>query len=149
MTDVATKTRPERARGRTLAVPSQRGSTTIADRVIEQMASIAANEVDGVVGLGGSLSRAMGQVVGRVRGKEHTTPGVEVEVSATQAAVDLMVRMHYPASIPEVTDEIRRRVVERIGSLAGLQVVEVNIAIIDLVLPGESDEDAAAAPRVQ
>jgi uncharacterized alkaline shock family protein YloU len=149
MTDVATRTRPERARGRVPAIPSQRGSTMIADSVIAQIASIAAHEVDGVAGLGGSLSRAMGQVVGRIRGKEHATPGVGVEVGSKQAAVDLTVRMRYPVSIPTVTDQIRRRVVQRIHSLAGLQVVEVNIAVIDLVIPDDGDEDSASTPRVQ
>ncbi|MGH8910115.1 MAG: Asp23/Gls24 family envelope stress response protein [Egibacteraceae bacterium] len=128
---------------------AHRGSTTIADSVVAKIASIAAREVEGVAGLGGSLSRAMGQVVGRVRGREHTTAGVGVEVGTKQAAVDLTVRMHYPVAVHEVAGQIRQNVIARVGSLAGLQVVEVNIAIIDLMFPDDSDEDWASSPRVQ
>ncbi len=159
MTDVATKARtgagqvgvtPASAlEPQAIAPPAERGATSIADSVVTKIAAIAAREVDGVAGLGGSLSHTVDQVVGRIRGKEHATAGVAVEVGSTQAAVDLIVRMQYPVAVHEVADQIRQNVIDRIGTLVGLEVVEVNIAVIDLVFPEEHDEQPPPAPRVQ
>ena len=122
------------------AAPRDRGTTTIAPSVVAKIASIAAREVDGVAGMGGPVAGAMGQVVGRIRGQEHDAAGVFVEVGTTQAAVDLTVRLSYPTAVLQVTDEIRRRVADHIRSLSGLEVVEVNIDVVELVSP----EDAAS-----
>ena len=133
--------------------PAQRGTTTIADGVVAKVASLAVHEIDAVAGLGGPLSGAVGQVVGRLRGREHATTGVGVEVGTSEAAVDLAVRIHYPASIPQVAEQIRENVVDRIERLVGLKVVEVNIAVVDMVFPHEEDEEAdqaaEAPPRVE
>ncbi|MGH8931778.1 MAG: Asp23/Gls24 family envelope stress response protein [Egibacteraceae bacterium] len=159
MTDVATRTSADAGQvgftsrsalePQALVPRAERGATSIADSVVTKIASIAAREVDGVTGLGGSLSSAVDQVVGRIRGKEHATAGVAVEVGSTQAAVDLIVRMQYPVAIHEVADQIRQNVIDRIGTLVGLEVVEVNIAVIDLVFPEEHDEQSPPASRVQ
>lgn len=148
MTDTTT---PTAAPGeRALTSPGERGTTTIADSVVAKIVSIAVREVDGVASLGGSVSGAMSQVVGRIRGKEHDTAGVGVEVGQTQAAIDLSVRVQYPVAIPDVTEQIRQNVIDRVETLVGLNVVEVNIAVVDLVFPQGEDEAAEQpAPRVQ
>jgi len=130
---------------------TDRGTTTIADGVVAKIAALAAREVRGVVSMGGGASNALGGVVGRIRGQEHTTAGVGVEVGETEAAVDLAVRVRYPEPIRRVADELRDRVTERIESMTGLSVVEVNVQVADLVFPGESPEDVAqsGAPRVR
>jgi uncharacterized alkaline shock family protein YloU len=140
---LSTETRPmstSSTSGDTPSLSSEQGTTTIADTVVSKIAAIAAREVDGVAELGGSIAGAIGSVVGRIRGKENTTAGVGVEVGATQAAVDLSMRVMYPASIHGVADAVRQNVIDRIESMTGLSVVEVNIAVVDLVFPGSEDE---------
>lgn len=137
------ETRPvpsSRASGDTPSLSTEQGTTTIADTVVSKIAAIAAREVDGVAELGGSIAGAIGSVVGRIRGKENQTAGVGVEVGATQAAVDLSMRVQYPASIHQVADAVRQNVIDRIESMTGLSVVEVNIAVVDLVFPGSEEE---------
>lgn len=128
------------AAGSTLPERAERGTTTIADSVVAKLAAIAVRHVEGVAGMGGALSGTMGQVVGRIRGREHATGGVGVEVGQTQAAVDLTVRLHYPVAVHELAEEIRRSVADHIRRLTGLEVVEVNIAVIDLLFPEDEDE---------
>jgi uncharacterized alkaline shock family protein YloU len=125
---------------RRATTPRDRGTTTIAPSVVAKIASIATREVEGVVGMGGPVAGAVGQVVGRIRGQEHDAAGVVVEVGTTQAAIDLTVRLSYPVEVLQVTDEIRREVADRVRSLSGLEVVEVNIDVIELVSP----EDVAS-----
>lgn len=147
--DTADSTPERRSTGGNLAqLSGERGTTTIDDAVVSKIASIAAREVDGVANLGGALSGALAGVVGRIRGDEHKTAGVGVEVGSRQAAVDISLQTVYPATIHEVAESVRQNVVDRIQSLTGLEVVEVNIAVTDLVFPGgESPEDTSSSTR--
>jgi uncharacterized alkaline shock family protein YloU len=69
-----------------------------------KISSLAAREVPGVESLGGTISGALSTVVGRVRGDEHRTGGVGVEVGTRQAAVDLTMTVRYPYPIHEVAE---------------------------------------------
>ena len=120
------------------------GRTTIAESVVAKIASLAAQEVSGVDSLGGAISGAIAGVVGRVRGSEHKTAGVGVEVGTKQAAVDLTMKVRYPFPIHEVADAVRQNVTERIESMTGLEVVEVNIAVTDLTF--DTDEGSVDGP---
>ncbi len=121
------------------SIESSTGTTTIAESVVAKIASIAAQEVEGVASLGGAIAGALAGVVGRIRGDEHKTAGVGVEVGTKQAAVDLSLTVSYPSSINQVADAVRQNVIDRIEAMTGLEVVEVNIAVIDLAFEGEED----------
>jgi uncharacterized alkaline shock family protein YloU len=118
-----------------------RGVTTIQDSVVSKIASLAAREVAGVVSLGGATAIAIGGVMGRLRGSEHSTAGVGVEVGERQAAIDIALKVEYPARIHEVASSVRENVIDRIETMTGLEVVEVNVAVLDLSFPGDEDED--------
>lgn len=133
---------------------TEHGTTTIADNVVAKIASLAAREVSGVAELGGSVSGAISGVMGRITGSSSNEPktgGVSVEVGETQAAVDLTLKALYPASIHEVADAVRQNVRDRIESMTGLEVVEVNINVVDLLFPGEEtdSEDTPKPSRVE
>jgi uncharacterized alkaline shock family protein YloU len=119
---------------------TDKGVTSISEDVVGKIAAIAAREVEGVDSLGGALSGAIGNVVGRIRGDEHKTAGVGVEVGSRQAAIDLSMTVRYPASIMDVTGSVRQNVIDRVESMTGLEVVEVNIAVNDLAFEGDDDE---------
>jgi uncharacterized alkaline shock family protein YloU len=127
---------------------SQYGTTTIADNVVSKIAALAAREVNGVAELGGSVGGAISGVFNRVTGSgnEPRTAGVSVEVGETQAAVDLTMKVQYPASIHEVADAVRQNVRDRITTMTGLEVVEVNVAVVDLVFPGEETDTEQKQP---
>ncbi len=135
------------------ALQTRRGSTTIADSVVSKIAALAAREVDGVADLGGSVAGAVSGLVDRITGGGDApkTAGVGVEVGQSEAAVDLTMKVHYPASLREVADSVRQHVIDRIESMTGLDVVEVNISIVDLVFPGgdePDDRDGGQSSRV-
>jgi uncharacterized alkaline shock family protein YloU len=142
------QTTPSRAtQGRTSTnlaqLSSEHGTTTIDDAVVAKVAGLAAREVDGVAELGGAISNAVSSVVGRIRGNEHRTTGVGVEVGSKQAAVDLTMKVIYPTPIHEVADAVRNNVIDRIQSLTGLEVTEVNVAITDLVFGDENTDQSS------
>lgn len=154
MTDTSTDQGSESATKRATAgsvalLETDRGTTSIDDSVVAKIAALAAREVDGVAALGGDLSGALANVVGRIRGGEHRIAGVGVEVGSRQAAVDVNCQMQYPASIHEVADSVRQNVIDRIESMTGLEVVEVNIAVSDLVFPEGEEQSAQRPSRVE
>lgn len=118
----------------------QRGTTTIADNVVATIAGIAAREADGIYALGGSTSRALGSVRDKVSRSSDPSRGVKVEVGEVQAAIDLDVIVEYGEPIGDAAKEIRTRVTDAVETMTGLEVVEINIKVLDVHLPGSDDE---------
>ena len=114
------------------------GRTTIAETVVSKIAGLATRQVEGVVGFGGGAARAMGAVRERIPGaRASSSQGVTVEVGERQAAVDLIIVVEYGVAILELARAIRRNVITSIEQMTGLEVVEVNVSVVDLQLPGE------------
>jgi uncharacterized alkaline shock family protein YloU len=118
------------------------GKTVIADTVVATIAGIATREVDGVHTMGGGPSRAMGAVRDTMTRTPDPTRGVKVEVGEKQAAIDLDVVVLYGTEITDASDAIRSHVAFAVERMTGLEVVEVNINVRDVYVPGEeNDED--------
>ncbi|MFD4587046.1 Asp23/Gls24 family envelope stress response protein [Streptomyces sp. NPDC058434] len=128
--------------------PAARGRTTIADGVVEKIAALAARDVFGVHAMGSGLSRTFGAVRDRVPGgKPSVTRGVKAEVGEKQTALDLEIIVEYGVAIADVARAVRENVVAAVERMTGLEVVEVNIAVGDVKLPDEEDEETE--PRIQ
>lgn len=125
---------------------SEQGKTAIADVVVAKIAGIAAREVAGVHelvtrGVGGAVSG----LAQRMTRADTRAQGVDVEVGAREAAIDLSLTVDYGVSIPQVADAVRRNVMSRLEVMTGLLVKEVNIDVTDLHFPG----DEAPAQQVE
>ncbi|MFD3996681.1 Asp23/Gls24 family envelope stress response protein [Streptomyces sp. NPDC058548] len=125
--------------------PASRGRTTIADGVVEKIAGLAARDVVGVHAMGSGISRTFGAVRDRVPGgggaRSNATRGVKAEVGEVQTALDLEIVVDYGVSIADVTGDVRENVITAVERMTGLEVVEVNIAVSDVKLPDEEDEE--------
>jgi uncharacterized alkaline shock family protein YloU len=145
-TSAATKPRTGADPSR-LADDSGQGKTTIASGVVQKISGIAAREVSGVYSMGGGVSRAFGAIRERIPGGTGTSQaaGVQVEVGEKQAAIDLDIIVEYGAGIVELARAVRRNVIGAVEQMTGLEVIEVNIAVNDIHLPGD-DNDAEPAP---
>ncbi|MBG0856352.1 Asp23/Gls24 family envelope stress response protein [Streptomyces spinoverrucosus] len=128
--------------------PGTRGRTTIADGVVEKIAGLAARDVVGVHAMGSGLSRTFGAVRDRVPGgAKSVTRGVKAEVGEVQTALDLEIVVDYGVSIADVARAVRENVIAAVERMTGLEVVEVNIAVSDVKLPEEEEEEQE--PRIQ
>lgn len=123
---------------------SKQGKTSIANSVVQKIAAMATREIDGVHELGRGAARAMGAMRERIPGSGGATrtQGVAVEVGEKQTAVDLDIVVEYGVSIPDVAEGIRRNVISTIERMTGLEVVEVNVSVDDVHVPGEEAEEA-------
>lgn len=129
------------------ATPSG-GRTQIADVVVSKIAGLATREVTGVYALGGGAARALGALRERIPGgTTNVSQGVSVEVGETQAAVDIDLVVEYGVAIAELAAAVRRNVIAGVERMTGLQVVEVNVTVNDVHVPGD-DASETAAPAV-
>jgi uncharacterized alkaline shock family protein YloU len=114
------------------------GKISVAQRVVQKIAGIACREISGVHSMGTGGSRAFGAIRERIPGSTgpNVAQGVGVEVGETQAAVDLDIVVEYGVSIAELGRSIQRNVKTSIERMTSLEVVEVNINVDDVHLPG-------------
>ncbi|MFF1595358.1 Asp23/Gls24 family envelope stress response protein [Streptomyces sp. NPDC058286] len=131
------------------AAANSRGRTTIADSEVAKIAAMATREVPGIHSLGSGMARALGSVRDRVPGtRSGISRGVSVEVGERQAAIDLDVVVDYGVSIVDVAGEVRTDVITAVERMTGLEVVEVNIAVDDVHLPDDEEENPEPEGRV-
>jgi uncharacterized alkaline shock family protein YloU len=117
---------------------TEHGSTMISDSVVSKIAGIAAQEVEGIR-MGSGASQAVGGILGSITGGSQAQ-GVSVEVGQEEAAIDLTLTAEYGKSIPQLAEAVRRNVINRVESLVGLRVTEVNITVSNVFFPQEEAE---------
>jgi len=117
---------------------TEQGITRIEDSVVAKIAGIAAQEVEGVR-MGGGATQAIGGILSNVPGMGGggEARGVAVEVGQVEAMVDLTMTVLYGRSIPQISEAVRRNVINRVENLVGLNVTEVNITVNDVQFPEE------------
>jgi uncharacterized alkaline shock family protein YloU len=120
------------------------GQITVAENVVQKIAGKACREIAGVHAMGTGGTRAFGAVRERIPGSTgpNVAQGVGVEVGETEAAVDLDIVVEYGVSIAELGRSIQRNVKQAVERMTGLRVVEVNIAVDDVYLPIDGDQDS-------
>ena len=122
------------------------GSIIIADRVVTKVAACAAAEDPDV---GAAASRVLGRAVpgaGYLGGHGtdlNALPKTSVEVDGSKAFVTMEISVRWPEPVLRVTEQVRRRVRDRVAELTGLQVDEVHIVVSDLAT------DLIPPPRVR
>ncbi|MEV4739113.1 Asp23/Gls24 family envelope stress response protein [Streptomyces sp. NPDC049555] len=92
--------------------PADRGATRIADRVVAKIAGQAAREA-----LTGTLPEG------------HEPPYAAVDVHDGTARVRVAVELDYPADLAARCRDVRARIVERVRTLAGMEVPEVAVTV--------------------
>lgn len=132
--------------GAGLSVPAGTGRTVISEAAIAKVAGIAARSVPGVYSLGSGPSRALGAIRDAVGSADHAA-GVRVEVGETQVAVDIDLVAVYGTPLHALADQIRTAVYSAVEELVGLEVIEVNIEINDVYVPGPAKPAPSAEAR--
>ncbi|GHG70931.1 hypothetical protein [Streptomyces griseocarneus] len=92
--------------------PARRGATRIADQVVAKIAAQAAREA-----------------LGARTPEDHEPPRAWVTVHDGSARVRVSVELGYPTDIGARCRAVRRRVTERVRTLAGMEVPEVVITV--------------------
>jgi uncharacterized alkaline shock family protein YloU len=117
-------------------LPSERGTTTIANEVVEKIAGIAAREVPGVYDLGGDTARVLTAVRERFGlGEESKAQGVKVRLEGTQADLSITLVIEYGFVVSSICDTVREKAISSVETLLGLDVTNVDILVDDVGQP--------------
>lgn len=98
----------------------------ISDDVVAVISGVAVSEVPGVAGMAGGFAGGITEVFS---GKKNLAKGIKVEVTETQAKIDVNIIVEYGSRIPDVAFEIQNRVKKAVESMTGLNVEEVNVHV--------------------
>jgi uncharacterized alkaline shock family protein YloU len=123
-------TAPSLGRHHRLDPIDDRGRTTVGHQVIVAIAARIAGEEPGV---GGAARRVLGVAV---TGEDaEQAPRVEATVAGEMVSLRIRLSVTYPDPVHEVTDRVRRRLVERVGDLTGKRVGMVDVIVAALHRP--------------
>jgi uncharacterized alkaline shock family protein YloU len=115
----------------------------VADEVVEKVAALAALEVVGVADLGGDFARAIESVRDRIGiGSRRGTQGVSAQIQDRQVGIDLTIVVEYGHVVMEVAAEVKANVARSVSLMLGMRVIEVNVTVDDVRLPGEGKPSA-------
>jgi uncharacterized alkaline shock family protein YloU len=105
------------------------GKTEVNPDVLEVIAGIAANEVDGVYRMRGSLSSQVSELFG------HSAHGKGVKLTVTEDSLifDVYVFLEYGVSVPKVALKLQEHVKSQISSMTELNIAEVNVHVEGVV----------------
>ena len=113
-----------------LGDPAERGSLTVADRVVERVAGYAVTLVDGA---SAAPRRVLGVTVGEARDDREAS--VDARVDGQVATVEATVSIGWPASVRAVADRLRQQVREDVERITGVQVAHVDVDVVSLTAP--------------
>lgn len=122
------------------------GAIRIADEVVAVIAGIAAADTPGIASMSGGITEGLAN---RLMGK-NIRKGVKVEVGEEEASIQLKVIVEYGTKIDDVCRTLQHNVKDAVESMTGLRVVEVNVLVEGVELPGESEPaEETETPRVK
>jgi uncharacterized alkaline shock family protein YloU len=132
---------------------AERGSTTIANEVVEKIAGIATREVPGVYDLGGDVARVFAAVKEKIGLGEadEDNRGIRVRLDGNTAAINITIVIEFGFVVHSVTEKVRAKVISSIENLLGLEVTEVNIVVDDVHVDdqGRTGDDEVRAATYQ
>lgn len=109
---------------------------TFETAVIEKIASIASSEVEGVLDLQGGVFTGFQERFG----SGDMTKGVNANVGEKEAALDIEIIVEYGKSAPKIFEKIKQIVTQQVNQMTGLDVVEVNVNVKDVMTRKEYDQ---------
>ena len=129
------------------------GDILIADEVISIVASLAAQEVPGVLSMSGGITDG----INRFLGKENASKGVRLKFEGKTVNASVYINVEYGSCIPEIALEVQEKVKEAIEAMTGYEVqfVDVNVEGVakrqatELEKEATSDEAMADIVRAQ
>lgn len=105
-------------------------SLTYSNGVIEKIVAMATREVPHVLGMKGNLVHFFQEQLGA----ENLTKGVTVEVTDdNRMIINISVIIEYGCYAPDIFEDVKNRVTERLAEMTGLEVAGINLRIEDVV----------------
>lgn len=103
--------------------------------VLEKMAEIAAKEVEGVAG----ISKKAIDLKGAVKNK-NAFKGVKVESVNGAIKINAYISVEKNANVKEVAEKVQSNIKDKIQTMTGTAVTQVNVTVADIKFPVAEEE---------
>ena len=114
---------------------NNRTELSVNTEVLAKMTEIAAKEIDGVVG----LSKKAINLKGAVKSKNPFT-GVKIESVNGALKLNVYICVKKDALVKEVAEKVQANVKEKIQTMTGTAVTQVNVNVADIQLEETEEE---------
>lgn len=112
-------------------LPTERGHTRIAARVVAAVARLAAEEVPDVTLALGAGRTSPFTSPAHIAGPQ-TEAATDVGVAGSHVVIDIQVAVEMGADIPAIAHQVRAHITHVIAAQLGLTTTEVNITVADV-----------------
>lgn len=112
------------------------GEIEVAPEVIEVIAGIAVNEVEGVAATRGNFATGVAERFGK---KVHSK-GVKSTIDDDQISIDVYCSVEYGYSIPKVAKTIQTSIRQAIYNMTSIDTSEVNVHITSIQFENTTEE---------
>ena len=110
---------------------------TIDESVVEKVASLAAQKVNGIIDMKGNVF----SLIQESFGGNDQRKGVDADVVDDESAtVELSVILEYGKSATEVFEELKKVIIDDIKKMTGLTVTDMTVNIVDVMDKEEFDQ---------
>lgn len=110
------------------------------NRVLEKITNYSIRDVEGVLELKGGLTSSIKGFFG----SEDETKGVSAEVGEKEVALDIDLVAEYGADLRQTYEEIIRKSKSAIQEMTGLELVELNLNVVDVLTRSEFERQKNA-----
>ena len=114
-----------------------KGSIKISDDVVATIASVTAQEIEGVAGMSTGIAGEIYEFIG----KKIPTKGVKIETSDGTVTVDVYIIVNYGVKINEVAGEVQLKVKNAIEEMTNLNSEAVNVHVQGVKIAKEDKTD--------
>ena len=116
------------------------GIVKISDEVVSIIAGIAADEIQGIVGIPHGVSNNISQIL---KGKKASSgKSVKVTLEEDKAIIELNVAVEYGMKIPDVVSAVQENVKKTVEAMTGLKVDKVNVNVQNIYVPKQEQQEA-------
>ena len=104
------------------------GTVEISEEVLSTIASVAANEVDGVV----SLSASLGENIKDLLKKKYAGKGIAVEMTENGLVITANIVVKFRCNVQDVAVKVQDSILTAIQDMTNQQVSAVNVNVVNV-----------------
>ncbi len=113
-----------------------RGNVSISDEVISVIASAEALSVEGVVDMRGTLTTDVVEMLG----VKNKAKGIKTGIIDNEVSIEIKLVVEYGKNLIEIASKVQEKVKEAVNNMTGLDVIEINVLIENIVMPKRAIE---------
>ncbi len=127
---------PEKDSAEKSSPESSKYTLTIDEGVVEKISSLAAQKIDGIVDMKGSVF----SMIQEGFGGNDERKGVDADIDDGGVSVELSIILEYGKSALKVFDAVKESVTDQVKEMTGLDVTELTVNVVDVVDKAEYDK---------